>query len=270
MKKLLALLMALSAVFLFSCANDSGDDSGDENTSDSVSDKTANGQTYTSNSYTAEATSGTVTAAYNDKDAAAYTLKFNLAFPTDNDTYFYKCYSGLKDGYTISCTENDEITLPDPKAYYLQFKKSDNTLNAVYRAPYGVAEWQGGLNYKNEYYTYRTDTKYDPSKVWGSGDNNDTLTFVYSSTNIQIANINESTTFDWDEKSAVYLYHSPDCKESYSIVEDEYKIITDIKDYFVNFDGDACDEVLKGSTSVILTAKIKLDGTDKILTITVE
>ncbi len=267
MKKLLAILMALSAVFLFSCSNessDSGNSSDSENTNTDTNGTSSSGQTVYTNTITASTTTETVEKHFDIEKPVSYTYKFLLNFPADDDTYFYKCFSGLKDNYEVSCTENDYITLPDPKAYYLQFKKSDNSLVAVYRAPYSTKTvWQGGKdNYDDEVYTYTTDEQYDASTITGSGDDEDILTFVYSSEKTQIINLDNTSTFEWDGKSSVYLYHSSDCKETYSVIEDNSKIIKGITDYFVIFDGEACDN------SENPTAKIQLNGTDKIVTIT--
>lgn len=268
MKKLLAILMALSAVFLFSCSNessDSGNSSDSENTNTDTNGTSSSGQTVYTNTITASTTTETVEKHFAIEKPVSYTYKFLLNFPADDDTYFYKCFSGLKDNYEVSCTENDYITLPDPKAYYLQFKKSDNSLVAVYRAPYSTkTEWQGGKDNDDDddVYTYTTDEQYDASTITGSGDNEDTLTFVYSSEKTQIINLYNNSTFEWDGKSAVYLYHSSDCKETYSVIEDNSKIIKGITDYFVIFDGEAYDN------SENPTAKIQLNGTDKIVTIT--
>ena len=273
MKKLLAILMAVSAVFLFSCSNESGGSSSNEdneNGSSGTNGTTSNGQTIYTNTYTNSATIGTVDSAcvpQNLKDHT-FTATFYLNFPADDDTYFYKCYSGLKDGYTITYYDGSKITMPNPSAYYVQYKKSDNTLNAVSSVLYWIAV-DSIIDCST---SSGTETAYfDRSKYYTISDNatftaNYIYDYLYETTPqyAQIANVYESSNFNWDGKSEVYLYHSLDCKESYTIMEDTHKIITDITDYFVNFDGDACDENPEA------TAKIKLDGTDKILTITFE
>ncbi len=261
MKKLLALLMAVSAVFFFSCSNESGGNGSSGDNESSSSGTTSKGQTYTSNSYTGTITEVEIskgTAYKNQESKNTFSTTFDLNFPADNDTYFYKCYSALKDNTTVTYKDIDEITIPNPKAYYLEYKKSDNTLNAVYVCTC----WLG------DSYTDNGETKYciqDFEKTAGDqipSEDTDKLIASYSSDKISIAYLSNETSFDWEGKSTVYLNHSADCTETYTVSEDKNSLISEISEYFVIFNLENCDKLEDTGT-----VKLKLNNT-KDLTLT--